>query len=76
MTDIAISDVIAHPLRVVLPQPQPIDVKGGNIKLCDLVHLQARVVRMADHDLGIAHAVRRAFDRTTTALTTDPGGQP
>ena len=42
-----------------LRQLQLVDEEGGNIELRDLVHLQARIVGMADHELRLADAARR-----------------
>src|SRR6185295_2494147 len=44
---------------VVLPHPQFVDEEGRNIELRDLVHLQAGIVRMTDHDLGFARPAYR-----------------
>src|SRR5579864_4129756 len=49
---------------VALPDPQIPHEKGRDVKQRDLVTLQARIVRMTDHDLGFAQAARRAVTRS------------
>src|SRR5947209_10680978 len=48
---------------VVLPDPQFIDEESRNIQLRDLVHLQARIVRMTHHDLRFARPAYRSLRR-------------
>src|SRR6266567_6048766 len=49
----------AEQQRVALPDLELIDEVGRNVEQRDLIALQPRIVRMADHDLRFARRTRR-----------------